>query len=300
MKNYTFLLLSAIILFIGGCSKDKPAQPATGTLHTVKINITSADFSQQLISSNNSRIKTDAVISDPGLLKNYIDTLYVNFAGKEFHFGKKTFSSMIITNKFSSGSSVYVKGIAGKSNLTVEDNGAYYGLYGGLPWSDCFAGQQTFTVGNSDITVNFQLNRIVADLKVIIQDKLPTNLDHITLAFSKSYWRYNLITMQTDTATDPLLNKRSYDYAVADTSVGKPNFMIDFLTINTIAPFTLTISAYDKSKNLIASKVITNIKLTTNQKTILTGTLFGGTTNSNPGYNASADTTWGATTVKSF
>jgi hypothetical protein len=306
MKKYTYLLVLAIMLSVYACKKDKNQQTGN-TPHKVTINITGGNFSQNITSFTGSHIRTDAVVTDPSSFKNYIDTLYVILNNKVYSYGLGTFSKMNLTTSLLPGT--YSVSAAGGWNTVLSGYAVYYNQDENLlvpfppyrqtfttgTWYDTFGGVQSFTVSNSDVTVNLQLNRVDAMLEVLIQDKIPSNVAAIMLTFT-DYSYYDVTSGQPDTAT--AYSNNQY-FAVADTSIGKPNFKMDVLTLSKNS--SLLITAYDKNGNVIASKTIAHTTLIPNEKTIYSGTLFGGISGNATGSTVSADTTWGPPAIiKSF
>jgi hypothetical protein len=306
--------INIIILFITvaafSCkknhSKDDPGS-SVSKAHTVTLTINPSGFLQSI--SNNSKLNVNSTVN-PSDFKNYIDTLYISFAGKVYTYNTKNLTAINIPSQQLFPGTYKAFAFGGKKGFRFDQSYlvAYYApadpqnfLSSGL-WQDSFAALQSFTVSDADVTVNLSLARIDAALEVVIQDKLPSNVSYFTVDVSKEYYFYY---PANDLAYDTYPNEElrapgaMIKYVVADTSKGKPNFTMDRIMLNTNSNFYLTISAYDSANSLIASKVVSNIKLTKNQKSILTGTLFGGSTSNAAGSTlpVKADTSWNSTPI---
>jgi len=304
MKKYIYLLPFLFIFFIYACKKDKQKQSGSN-LHSFKVNVVGADFSQQIAGFNgNSTRRTDAVVTDPSLFKNYIDTLVIRTPLRVDKYDKNTFSSINNISGLLAPGKYYISAMGYQHNGHGDDRYIYYGDDDNdrvtNTWYDTYAGQASFTIADSDVTVNLQLHRVNADLEVIIKDKIPAVVNTITLELSADYWGYSPgVVNGFNNGAPYTLFTNHLSYIIPSTAIGTANYTMDVLSVNTTTPFTLTIAAYDIKGNMIATRIINNVSLTANQKSIYTGILFGGITNEG-GYHAVADTTWGATTIKSF
>ncbi|WP_413666329.1 hypothetical protein ACEN9X_17420 [Mucilaginibacter sp. Mucisp86] len=274
-------------------SKSDPGSP-DNKAHTVTLTIDPSGFSQSI--GNSNKLKVNSTVN-PVDFRNYIDTLYINFNDKVYTFSTKNLTTINIPSQQLFPGTYKAFAMGGKKGLRFYVISVLDATYDGQ-WKDSFCANQSFTVANSDLTVSLNLQRVNAALEVIIQDSIPKNASYITLALSKEYHYYlpkvNLVDQNViDNAS--WVNK----YTIADNLKEKPNFTIDQIVLNTIAPFNLTIIAYDASNRPLATKVINNVKLAVNQKAIFTGTLFGGATSNNTGSNfpVQVDTSWNSVPI---
>jgi hypothetical protein len=69
---------------------------------------------------------------------------------------------------------------------------------------------------------------------------------------------------------------KQYDITFTAADKGKLNYTYAIYALNTITPnISLSIKVYDSQDNLLVSKTIPSISVKANQKTTLTGKLFG-------------------------
>ncbi len=125
-----------------------------------------------------------------------------------------------------------------------------------------------------------------------INDAIPANADRLELKMSATPLAFDLYTGTS--ALSQVLYSRQ---AVGDSLVNVSNFTFSAFLLQNTTPFTATLTCYDANNNVIAQKVINNVSIAPNQKTYLTGNLFGGsgTGSISGGFVAAVDTTWSPT-----
>jgi hypothetical protein len=312
MRKKINIIILFMMVAVFSCRKDHSkgdSTSPTNKAHTVKLTINTSGFSQSI--GNNSKLNLNSAVGASDF-KNYFDTLYINFANKIYTYSTKNLTAINIPSQELFPGTYTAYAFGGQKGMLL--NPSYSIAYYSIPdisfiadlWKDSFAASQKFTISDADVTVNLNLVRINSAIEVVIQDAIPNNVSYITLNVSQDY---NFYSVPDGSISDlaPFDDLRgstaATKYTVADTSKGKSNFTMDRIMLNTTSKFDLTISAYNSANSLIAFKVVKDIKLTKNQKSILTGTLFGGSTSNSVGSTLplTADTSWNSTPIlKSF
>jgi hypothetical protein len=305
-KALLYVLLMPIAFF--SCKKDhstKPNNVVNNSGKYYKVNINLAGFTQTILNSVNSK-KTNAITPlDPSDTSN-TDTLsllyYYVYVGnnasylhsKVLHANHGVFAEITDSLKVSNYDIIIV---AGKNGLTYHDTlssrSSYYNYnladnnlnaptsWPFSTWHDTFATEFTIVLTGGDTTVNVTLPRVVGNLEVNITDAIPANTDHISM---------NIANVVQSALGGPLhasggppfyflkASTLVYQQPVPAVSKGTTNYTFDNIlcAAGTTEPMTVEIMAYDSSNNLIGDAVVNNVTLTANEKTILTGNLFGG------------------------
>lgn len=180
---------------------------------------------------------------------------------------------------------------------------------------DTFYKKISVTVGAGDVFQDITLDRIVAQLAITIQDKLPATVKYITLVIEpwvnalpvnggNAYFNKGISYLPGLTTTIP-----------AD-KLSTSNFTVYALVFNRSAPFKVTLLAQQTATSVhfgntgftepwsdvwaktIAGKVIPNVTVSANKTTVITGKLFGGSgTTDTTGFHISIDPDWNPTPV---
>lgn len=317
MKNiFTgFILLCTVLT---SCKKDsKQAVKPDNKLYTVSFKVNS--FSQQHVKFQNNSVRpktlnsveyysnndtiTSPVLyyrvydSNGTLVHNiYQDSTAANFGTITDQLMPGTYTVVMIggenepyTNE--GFKQLVIHSLLYNTDLLTDDQIYYNEEKAGISqlFDETFLKKFTLTVGSSNINQNVTLTHLVGQMIINIEDAIPANAQSITLTIGSISYVYNLGSGMPDVKGD----SGSINYAVVP---GVTNFKMYNYILNTISPFTVTITSYDKYNGIIASKTIQNVTCTANQQVTLTGNLFGGTGNSAGGsINATADTTWSST-----
>jgi len=329
MKNiFTGLILFCIVLT--SCKKDNKSGGTTNNKTLYKVTFGISGFSKQNIGFQTNSIKskkTDALTTD-----SYPDTVMVpeiyyrvyDSAGNFIHeidqkstdtgfgtindqLGPGTYTAVFI------GAENQPESVEGDKSLSIVSPGnklstdyMYYfvqlgasGDYSNL-FSETFFKKISFTVTTGAVGQNISMNRIVGQLIVNIQDAIPANATSIVLKINATSNTFDLGTALPEKPTTVIsptyttltsTNANLYTPIVA----GATNYKMYNYILNTIAPFTVTITC-NGDQGIIAQKVISNVSCTANHQTILTGNLFGGAGTGST-VKVGVDTTWGATTL---
>ncbi|WP_158827265.1 FimB/Mfa2 family fimbrial subunit [Mucilaginibacter lacusdianchii] len=316
------LLLFGMLCSLGivSCKKNSSSgdsQPETGN-KTYKVDFKVADFTQQtgpVVTTNavNSNKKTTAV-------QDNITTLYYLIFDSNNKLVHQTTQKSSVTGFGSISDSLMVGTytvvfIGGAPTVPTNGNGAivdllllenpttthtlsdYYASYtasnytspGSIaPWSDTFFKSYQLQVSASTTTQNVTLNRIVGKVSVHVKD-LPTEATTLRLMVINDKRKFYLDQNKPDeTGSSTII------HTLTAAEKTDQNFKISDFVLNTGAPLTVTITCYNQSGSVLASKAITNVVLTANQETLFSGSLFGNGAGS--GYNVTTPD-WDPSTI---
>ncbi|MGF7039506.1 FimB/Mfa2 family fimbrial subunit [Mucilaginibacter lappiensis] len=157
--------------------------------------------------------------------------------------------------------------------------------------------------GNAPQTV--YLNRITTEIQVIVKDAIPPNAKFFGLAIEQVAYKFYVSCGCSASITDSRLLGLYRSLDISPTDIGTLNYTFSqpFLALPK-SNVTLYCSSEDLGSNSdswsgdISTVLIPNVTCLPNQRTILTGNLFGGGGNPvNNGFHAVADTSWNGTPI---
>jgi len=153
-----------------------------------------------------------------------------------------------------------------------------------------YKGTINVTAGNNTAK-KATLNRIVGQLTLNIEDPIPPSAASMELTVVDNTG-YKISSNSPNGA----LISHIYGTSFTASDKGKSNFSYPLYVINTATPFAIQIRIYDAQDNVLLSKTINSISVKANQKTTLTGKLFGASSNLSTGVSSD----WGlaGTTIK--
>jgi len=157
-----------------------------------------------------------------------------------------------------------------------------------LPWDDTFFKKFSVTVSGSSISQDVILSRIVGQLTVDIQDALPANASKLIVSISKEYTNY---TFAGATPSNPFAGAYVQTITLPASALGTTDYKISTIMINTITPFDVKISCVDANNTFLGQATVTDVTLSPNTQTILSGKLFG----SDNGFSFSLNEAWNPT-----
>jgi hypothetical protein len=302
MKKYLLMIAFASAFFVS-CKKEhadesKPAQKT----YKVRFNVTG-------FSKSTGPFKTDAVgthASAADSLRSNISVLYYLVyrnrikirtlvqRSTDANFGTITDSLSADKDQYGSLPNYQVIVVGGKDNLTGyytgNDPNADYEDFGYTNngqadyFDDTFYKSISFQVPDSNY-------RVVAQLKVNIQDAIPANAKQIQVTFS-DYQDMRTSTGQVD--PNALALRRTIQKEVKPGATGT---MLSAILLNTKDTFSVEIKCLDANNNVIAVKTVGGVSCKANETTLLTGNLFG---TGGTGFNVTYDPTWGVPTQTGF
>jgi len=144
--------------------------------------------------------------------------------------------------------------------------------------NEIFLGKCKLTVGSANVTDNITVNRIVGQLEVNIEDAISNNVAYLAVVRdgeNEGYSFYNDIPFGYTTVPDGIIYQDLQRTVITATDHGTTNFKTYRFVLNTLTPFTVKIIAVDASNNIVAQTTVNNVRVYKNQRTILTGRLFG-------------------------
>lgn len=312
MKKTLYYILAITVAAFSACKKDHQ-NPGGNTGEGRKITFAiKGDFTQQVVQSgssvnvNSGRLL--AVTSDPNAIKSTFDTIFyyvlnpTTGVSKTKHFSAKSYSSTLLSDTLAPGT--YTIGIYfGQKGFTGGDYGTYSpyangdSQYANFFEPNTFGTAFTLTVGSTDITQSVTINRLVADVDITITDVMPANAAKLDVWRVNDYYYINPWTAKADSLGS--YPSPSFTPTIPTSAIGATNFETSFITANTISPMRIILTCYDKSNNVIAQKTIGPYTIAQNEKLMLSGPLFNGSSGAtgNSVSHISVDTTWKATQV---
>jgi hypothetical protein len=317
---FGFMLVCMIIV---SCKKEhsKDSQPGQ-TSRKVVFNV---GFSQQIVDFNTGNQKVNNLKSDAvaATLASKIDILYYavyDSVGHKIHVIKQlstgssfgSYTDILNPGKYSvvvaGGKTGFLLGPdleGGNATSRLSTDVINYGSYtkaGTSVWNpfnkDAFFKNIAITVGKTDISQSFALDRIVSQMVVNIKDAIPSSVK--TIGVSLISHLSDRFLIGTGTAVPSSTSSINVIDTLASSDIGKTNYQISTIFLYS-APFGVQIVA---SSNLdFVAGVIANKAATAtgqpNTQTILSGYLFGG--GGSGGISVKIDTAWNsAPIVKTF
>jgi len=297
MRKAVFLLAMMAMIFFS-CKKDHSKPTPAGKKYPVTFNVTNFTSKQ-----SNFAVKHGAnSLADTVNASGAIDILYyaVYSGGMGVHgVVTKQDSSManfgMITDSLPPGQ-YQVVFIGGKKEVTEVYSGrtaADRFSYPDNRWQDTFWDEFSITIGNSGISQNVTLKRIVGKLELDITDNIPANADSLVFAVDTE-----ATTLLNDGAFPfpPPSGTVTYSEKIPAGAIGHANFRMDRIIGNTFNPFTVTITCKDASNAIIATATVNSVSVHANEKTILSGNLFSGPPPANSqSFTVKVDTAWNST-----
>lgn len=302
------------VCFICSCKKDKKTPDNNSVTHKVTFNVSGFSVSKKSAGNAVTRINSVGADSVAGIVSLYY--LVYNSAGGLVHkimqtSAQSNFGS--ITDNLSAGTySVIV--IAGSdpsfsisqsiSDLPLSKAQCFYDVYNeqvsNYYWRDTFYKKLTLTVAGGDVSENIVLSRIVGKLEFNIEDAFPASAKKVTYTFKKEYPYLNISNTAPDSVlhysdfdSSPYVNTVTTTVTLPANAIGQTNVKFNHLVLNTIHPLSVTITCYDATSAIIGQAIINNVVIQKNEKTILSGKLFG----SSAGFTVSLDPVWGTDTT---
>jgi hypothetical protein len=135
---------------------------------------------------------------------------------------------------------------------------------------------------------NLILDRVVGKIEVQITDAIPANTAKITLSSTSASWIHFSSPYERSTEV------RTVETILSSADIGKTDYKVSSFVIPlTTGSITsdVSIRAYNASGSLIADKIVKDVKVEKNKKTIMTGKLFT-STSSTAGLSVTVNADW--------
>lgn len=271
------LWLASAILFIS-CNKDA-ANTAPETVNGPAFPVTfNLDDSQELDSFG--RRANDAAPFAKDSLAGHVKYLYYKVYGT----GAQAAIQHVIVQEVGSPAFGVIRDTlpAGNYRFTLLATGDEYISHTNnigfqYPGSDAFSTHFEMVV-NGAANTRVSLDRIVARLQFIIQDPLPIDASWMDVQFSGIPRVFNFPTGQVSNPANGTAysNYMGYRFQIPAYNQGKPGFKTQAyfpLQGDYIVP-AITVTCRNADGNVLATKVIKDVKFETNKRTVLKGNLF--------------------------
>jgi hypothetical protein len=315
MKKTLFLLAIAAIIFTS-CKKEHGLTTKALSAKKYAVNIQVTNFTTShanfaLRTKGSHLASSSDTLTD---LASYIDLFYYVVLDSNYHWVKtivqdSTYCSAMgtITDSLPRGQ-YHIAMVAGKNGLEITKptsslNLYFFGYgaqpwqdafwtaypdgYVGLPWQDTFWNIYGINVGPGNNSYIMTLNRVVGKLEVTLLDNIPANADSLFISVTGPS-PGNLLN-----GSGPVSDVNVFPVAIPASAKGQPNFTVDRLAFSDDLSYyadNVTITCKDAGGNVLGSATVNPVLIHANQKTILSGNLFG---NSAPqSFTAQIDTAW--------
>lgn len=143
-------------------------------------------------------------------------------------------------------------------------------FYPGKFGSDAFYYKGSLTVAATNATKSITLNRIVGQIVVATEDKVPSNIGLIEFHYDNDMEYFNLIDNKPASLIPRYLGAGSLQYTVNSL------FTFSRFAYNTVSPMTVRLIVHDNTDagTILYTKTINNVLIYPNKKTTLSGKLF--------------------------
>lgn len=296
MKNKLSLLGIMFLLFIS-CNKNDPAQEIITPEKKFALTFSINDFTQSIEDlDDKSRINSGKTLRTPAdSLKKHINHLYLAIYNATTrkkvkiiyqHSGQPAFG--VIKDSLPQGR--YIMSLIGAKDDILLRPAPFSSdtdmVYIEMPGTDVFYKFMDQVNVNGEVNQIVKIERIVARIKVNIQDRIPFDVNSII--FSPEYKfpgaTYGGIPKAFDLKTGrsdfdrftPIYG--NYNVLIPDSLKGTKNFNQEFylLIVPDITQMHLRIYSKDNKETILADKTVYGVGITAGKRTILSGNLFGG------------------------
>jgi hypothetical protein len=301
MKTNRLLFLFAIVIAFSSCSKQNELEATDKTEKLYPVNLSVSTFNTEIVGLTSSvgssrgtvsaTTSTNATSSMADVIGN-LDYVIYNASGIMVKTATQlnTLSTFgTISEQLPAGSyQVYVAGTDGASVLS-KDKSTTAMVSANAKTGEIFMKALNIKVGDSTFSQSLVLDRMVGKLEVKIADTIPRNIYKITVTSSSGSWIY------LNSTNDRYPQPKSVDNFLSTSDYGKINYTAGlYIVPNLSGSITsdVSIRAYNTAGGLVVDKIVKDVKVETNKKTILTGKLFTTTTSPTTGFAVSISADW--------
>lgn len=277
MKKYSFLCAIFALLFVGCQSKNEPAQT-----QIVKFNISTFEQTQQPL-----KAPAATILDDEG--GSALTDIFV-FDGNEqvAHQTSDMDAFGTIALPMTHGEHTLHFVATSSKGLTYANDILFASSIRAT-----FGKHLTIDVTSTTEDQDLVLDRLTGKLIITINDAFPANADSIEFIMDKRCMGLRISDF-FGTGKEVNTTKASCAAKVGQSGVQYTfNNLVEYLDQEFLT--TLTINAYNSSKEVIATVIIPNVRLAANTKTLLSGNLFN-----LPNANISVNTEWKQNIVITF
>lgn len=294
MNKIGYLWMIVVALLLAGCQKvDFGDEPGKGEKpdKTKPVTLTVAQFESIAFPSTT---ETRAALAD---VATHIDFAVFDATGTKvakknekagdddygtasFMLGEGTYAVVIIAHNGTGSATISSTEKASFPNNKMTDTFTYYG---------------TLIVGADGAQQSVTLHRVVAAVRfILLDDKLPTNLDHI-----RFYYTGGSSTLNPSTGLGAKNSRQEELRTVAQAAKDADgHYYFDLYTIPKAADgntLKLTVQGIDAVGNTIKEQVFSAVPVTVNTIMLYKGTFFTGSASAASAITLTADAEWGAT-----
>ena len=307
------LILAAIVLFLSSCKKEHSATSIpSGKKYKVAFNVSNfSAYRANFELGRHSLALRQHNLATPVSVESYLDVLYyLVFDGNGNYIKSISQDSTMcdqfgIVNDSLAAGNYYIAIAAGKTGMGNYPGStridSYYSYNKSFAWQDAFFAGFNITVGSSPINQDVTLHRSVSKFELYVQDSIPHSAKTIALSLEPEFWNlsYNTGTLPVSTTGG---GKDSVIYVIPESAKGHTGFTLDRIVSDTYGyyPTYAVITCRDASNNIIVQKIIGGLFFTVNERTVLSGKLFGNSPGAGQTFTVKVDTAWGGSTHISF
>lgn len=281
MRKVILFILVTIMITQASCSKkgDVIENNKNEKLYDVKLSVST--FSTEIVGMNSSasssaRSNTSVAADAIGEQISVLEYLIYNSGGVlvKNTVQEKTLSTFgSISEQLPAGDyKVYIFGsteqfsvLNKESNTTAFVSPSIYNI------GDWFMKSVDLKVSDKTQAQSIVLERAVGKIEVNITDAIPVNTAKITISSITASW------INLNNSLQPATEMKTIETNVAASDIGKTNFVVGKYVVpengGSIVS-DISIRAYNASGALIADKIVKDVKVEKNKKTIMTGKLF--------------------------
>ena len=259
MKKVTLFL--AVILLVTACAKKESLVPVR--VHVNDFSITQEDFPSKTAVSDYTGVKAITLVfyKEDGTQQYCHTQLRANSNTYE------TFGDF----ECSLPMGTYTMEVLGYgSEIPITLNSMTEAIYTEDKVRETFVAAQTVNVNNTQpLSLNAELNRVVARVNVKSTDGRPESVETLRVTFSGGGKGVNPLT---GFATS---NAGFSNILLPSSAVGLPTNMINYLFLNTDEQtMNLTIEALNYDGDVVFQKEVENVPMKRNRITVLTGQMY--------------------------
>lgn len=262
MKKLSLFL--AVILLVTGCAKKEALVPVR--VHVNDFSISQEDFPSKTAVSDYNGVKaiTLAFYKEDGAQQCCYTQLradessYITFGDFECSLPMGSYTMVVLGYGLKEG------------EPAITLNSLTEATFGSYPVRETFVATQTVNVNNTQpLTLNAELNRVVARVNVKSTDGRPETVETLRVTFSGGGKGLNPLT---GLATS---NSGFFNTLQPTVAVGTPTNMINYLFLNTDEQtMNLTIEALNYDGDVVFQKEVDNVPMKRNRITVLSGQMY--------------------------
>jgi hypothetical protein len=302
MKKLRLFMLLAISVATVSCSKQNETATPEKSDKLYDVNLSVSTFSTEIVGLTSSVGTTRGAVSATNTTNaagddiSNIEYVIYNSSGlmvKNATQIKSLATFGTINEQLPTGN--YRIFIVGSTEFIsmIKDNYSQIALYPSSKVGDIFIKSIDLKVAAETISQSVILDRIVGKIEVQITDAIPTNTAKITISSSSGTVVY------LNNNTDRYPQAKTAESTITSADYGKTNFIASSFIIPSISGSLISdvsIRAYNTTGGLMVDKIVKDVKVETNKKTVMTGKLFTTPAATTTGFSIGLNSDWNTTT----